>query len=279
MHNFRARTITGLSMVIILLWAMYANPWLFALLFLLVVILGLWEFYGLVKSDDTHPQKISGTLSGAILYIGIVCLHLITDSTVWFFRSLWVLPLVLLFFPFIFEIFRKQSHPLNNISITVLGMLYIALPPALMNLFNSPDAIQLLGFPALLLAYFLLTWMYDTIAYLFGKQFGKHPFFERISPKKTWEGTIAGAVAAIALSIAFFYLIPDILLIDWIALTIIVLVFGTLGDLVESLFKRSLNLKDSGNILPGHGGILDRFDTLFLSAPFVFLYFFLRNLI
>ena len=279
MHNFRARTITGLSMVIILLWAMYANPWLFALLFLLVVILGLWEFYGLVKSDDTHPQKISGTLSGAILYSGIVCLHLIPDSTAWFFRSLWVLPLVLLFFPFIFEIFRKQSHPLNNISITVLGMLYIALPPALMNLFNSPDAIQLLGFPALLLAYFLLTWMYDTIAYLFGKQFGKHPFFERISPKKTWEGTIAGAVAAIALSIAFFYLIPDILLIDWIALTIIVLVFGTLGDLVESLFKRSLNLKDSGNILPGHGGILDRFDTLFLSAPFVFLYFFLRNLI
>ncbi len=279
MHNFRARTITGLSMVIILLWAMYANPWLFALLFLLVVILGLWEFYGLVKSDDTHPQKISGTLSGAILYIGIVCLHLIPDSMVWFFRSLWVLPLVLLFFPFIFEIFRKQSHPLNNISITVLGMLYIALPPALMNLFNSPDAIRFLGFPALLLAYFLLTWIYDTIAYLFGKQFGRHPFFERISPKKTWEGTIAGAVAAIALSIAFFYLIPDILLIDWIALTIIVLVFGTLGDLVESLFKRSLNLKDSGNILPGHGGILDRFDTLFLSAPFVFLYFFLRNLI
>ncbi len=279
MHNFRARTITGLSMVLILLWALYANPWFFAILFLLVVILGLWEFYGLVKSDDTHPQKISGTLSGAILYSGIVCLHLIPEAPGWILRSLWVLPLVLLFFPFTFEIFRKQSHPLNNISITVLGMLYIALPPALMNLLNSPDAIRFLGFPALLLAYFLLTWMYDTIAYLFGKQFGKHPFFERISPKKTWEGTLAGAVAAIALSIAFFYLIPDILLIDWIALTLMVLVFGTLGDLVESLFKRSLNLKDSGNILPGHGGILDRFDTLFLSAPFVFLYFFLRNLI
>ena len=279
MSNFRDRTITGLSMVFLLLAALFFNPWFFAALFLLVVVLGLWEFYSIVGNDTNQPQKIYGTIAGAIIYIDIICLHLLPELPLWTVRSLTVFPLILFFFPFIIEIYRKRSHPLNNISITVSGLLYIALPLALMNLLNGPGAATFLGFPALLLAYFILTWFYDTGAYLYGKQFGKHKFFERISPRKTWEGIVAGGIVAIATAVAFSFLVKDVMLIDWIVLTLLVLFFGTYGDLVESLFKRSLHIKDSGTILPGHGGILDRFDSLFLSAPFVFLYFYLRNLI
>jgi phosphatidate cytidylyltransferase len=117
--------------------------------------------------------------------------------------------------------------------------------------------------------------VYDTGAYLTGKNFGKHKFFERISPKKTWEGIIGGTVVALTAAIGLSFISEGIHLIHLLALSLLVILFGTLGDLAESLFKRSLNLKDSGKILPGHGGILDRFDTFFVSAPFVFLYFLL----
>jgi phosphatidate cytidylyltransferase len=130
-----------------------------------------------------------------------------------------------------------------------------------------------------LLGFFIITWFHDTGAYLYGKRFGKHKLFERISPKKTWEGSIAGALVAILTSAGFSSLVPGIAWFDWIVLAGLIIIFGTFGDLAESMFKRSLNIKDSGHILPGHGGILDRFDTVFISAPFVFLYFILRNTI
>ena len=160
-----------------------------------------------------------------------------------------------------------------------MGFLYISLPFSLLIYFNRPDNLHFLGFPVILAGYFAFTWMNDTAAYLYGKQFGKHKFFERISPKKTWEGTIAGAVVTLVLAFGLHLLIPGLPLTDWIALACMVVFFGTHGDLVESLLKRSLNIKDSGTILPGHGGILDRFDTMLISAPFVFLYFFLQHTI
>jgi phosphatidate cytidylyltransferase len=123
-----------------------------------------------------------------------------------------------------------------------------------------------------------MTWIYDTGAYLTGITLGKHKLFERISPKKTWEGTIGGIVVALAATVGFYFLTEGIQLIHLLMLTILVILFGTFGDLSESLLKRSLNLKDSGKILPGHGGILDRFDTIFVSAPFVFLYFIFLNI-
>ena len=133
--------------------------------------------------------------------------------------------------------------------------------------------------PIILVGYFIFTWIYDTAAYLYGRQFGKHKLFERISPKKTWEGTIAGVIVTFLSSIGLYFLVNILPLTDWLVLATIVVVFGTHGDLVESLLKRSLNIKDSGTILPGHGGILDRFDTMLISAPFVFLYFFFRQAI
>ena len=280
MNNFLARTITGFSMVFLLLFSMWYNRWFFAGIFLVVTILGTWEFYRLFTSENIQPQRIYGTVCGSLLYLlSIVVLSTGHDqySLLWYYLPV-TAAMLMFFLSFIIEIYRKKTRPLENIAITATGILYVALPLVLLNFLNSPWSVRFLGFPAYLLGYFILTWFYDTGAYLYGKQFGKHKFFERISPKKTWEGTIAGTVVTILTAIGFSCLVKGIILTDWLALAMLVVIFGSFGDLAESLIKRSLHLKDSGNILPGHGGILDRFDTFFISAPFVFLYFILRNI-
>jgi phosphatidate cytidylyltransferase len=274
MNNFRARTITGLSMVFLLLAALYAGFWPVAVFFLIVTVLALWEFYRLLTTETSYPQKIYGMTAGIIVYLGVATVRIISPWEGWMIQAL--LPLPLIFFSFVAEVFRKKPYPMTNIGLTIAGFYYIALPLGLLNLMNIGETSHFLHMPAYLTGYFLITWIYDTGAYLYGKQFGRHKFFERISPQKTWEGTIAGAMVATAAAVGLYYLVRDIRLADWLVLTGIVLVFGTFGDLAESLFKRSLNIKDSGSLLPGHGGILDRFDTIFLSAPFVFLYFILR---
>jgi len=268
-------------MVFVLFAALYISVWLAAGIFLILIIMGLWEFYKLVSYDEYRPQLCYGTITGGLIYLDIVWIHFsgFSFSYDWLNVIPVILPLPLLFIPFILELFRKQKTPLINIALTILGIVYIAFPFSLLNLLNGDDKVHVLGFPAVLTGYFIITWFYDTGAYLYGKQFGKHKLFERISPKKTWEGTIAGVVVAFLTSFGLALLIPEFPMIDWFVLSILVVVLGTFGDLVESMFKRSLNIKDSGSIFPGHGGILDRFDTILLSAPFVFLYLFLRDAI
>ncbi len=275
MSNFGSRTITGLSMVFILLAALYFSYWLVAAFFLVVVVLGLVEFYRLFTTDTISPQLIFGTVGGTLLYISIALVPVGGRSLDFFSVVMFpfLIPVLFIFLSFILEIWRKKPNPVINISLTITGMLYIALPLGLLNMMNMESVVRFLHFPAYLTGYFVITWLYDTGAYLYGKQFGKHPFFERISPKKTWEGTIAGVIVAIAAAVALSFIVKDILLVHWLMLTALVIIFGTFGDLTESLMKRSLGIKDSGSILPGHGGILDRFDTFLLSAPFVFLYF------
>ena len=277
MSNFWARTITGLSMVFLILASLCFSRLLFSGIFLLVVVLGLVEFYTITVTSNCHPQKITGTILGIILYILNSGLYILQNHSHFRIFTIFVIPLF--FIPLIIEMYRKKDHPLINSAVTIFGFIYIALPVSLLSLMYNPEAGTIFhSFPAFLTSYFLITWIYDTGAYLVGKNFGKHKFFERISPKKTWEGTIGGTLVAIASATGLFYISDGISLIHLFALTLLIIVFGTFGDLAESLFKRSLNLKDSGNILPGHGGILDRFDTIFVSAPFVFLYFvFLTN--
>lgn len=274
MSNFWARTITGFSMVFLILAALYFDRFFFAGVFLVVAVLGLMEFYSITRSDDCHPQKITGTILGTFLYLGISGFFLIQSSNAIIFPLLFMLPVF--FIPIIIEVYRKKNKSLINVAVTILGLIYVALPLSLLNVMNDPIGGTIFNhFPAFLTAYFLITWIYDTGAYLTGKNFGKHKFFERISPKKTWEGIIGGTVVALTAAIGLSFISEGIHLIHLLALSLLVILFGTLGDLAESLFKRSLNLKDSGKILPGHGGILDRFDTFFVSAPFVFLYFLL----
>ena len=282
MNNFWTRTITGLSMVFILLAALWFSGWVFAVIFLVITILGLWEFYGLISNENCHPQKLYGTFAGAFLFLTAALMYLIPwtlskEEVTMLAMIPFLITVPLFFLTFIIEIYRNKPNPLMNIATTTLGFFYIALPFSMLLYFSQPESLHFLGMPVILVGYFAFTWIYDTMAYLYGRQFGKHKFFERISPKKTWEGTIAGAVVTFALAFGLHFLVPDMPLSDWLALACMVVFFGTHGDLVESLLKRSLNIKDSGTILPGHGGILDRFDTMLISAPFVFLYFFLHH--
>jgi phosphatidate cytidylyltransferase len=260
-------------MVFLILASLYFNRFFFAAIFLAVVILGLLEFYTITTTDECRPQKITGTILGTLLYLGISGYIFLEPQTQVVFPMFLLLPV--LFIPFIIEVYRKKDKPLTNVAVTIFGIIYVALPIALLNVMNEPICgLALHHFPAYLTAYFLITWIYDTGAYLVGKNFGKHKFFERISPKKTWEGTIGGTVVALAAAWGFSFLTDSrIHMNHLLILTLIIIIFGTFGDLTESMFKRSLSLKDSGKILPGHGGILDRFDTIFISAPFVSLYF------
>ncbi len=268
-------------MVFLLLVAIVFNYWLLAGLFFLITLFGLWEFYSIFTTEAVHPQRLFGTIGGILLYMtSIVVFRVdIPDLPVnpSFIPILLAIPLF--FLPFVFEIYRRKPQPLVNVAITITGILYIALPLALLNMMNGEEVVRFWKLPVVLTGFFILTWIYDTGAYLFGKRFGKHELFKRISPKKTWEGTIAGAVLTLLASVGLYFLAPDISLPDWIIFSILIILFGSFGDLAESLFKRSFNIKDSGSILPGHGGILDRFDSIFISVPFVFLYLVLRNLI
>ena len=278
MSNFWARTITGLSMVFLILAALYFNRLLFATIFLAVVVLGLLEFYTITVTEECHPQKYTGTLLGTLIYLIITCFVLFLEQHMLLIGISIVVILPIFFIPIIIELYRNKDKALINAAVTIFGLVYIALPVSLLNVMNDPIGGTIFSsFPAYLTAYFLITWIYDTGAYLVGKNFGKHKFFERISPKKTWEGTIGGILIALAAATGFYFISDGITLVNLLVLALLVIFFGTFGDLAESLFKRSLNLKDSGTILPGHGGILDRFDTIFVSAPFVFLYFVFSN--
>lgn len=271
MNNLITRALTGAVFVTVLIGAVVWSSYSFMALFLLITILGLWEFYKLAEKDNNaQPQKLFATLAGAILFISFALSALNGN-----FRFL-VINLPVLFLPFITELYTKSRKPFTNIAYTLLGVFYIALPFALWNLMiihgNSYS-------PHLLLGYFFILWSNDTGAYLVGISIGKHKLFERISPKKTWEGTIGGGCLSLLIAYLISFYFNELMVTDWMAIAAIVVVFGSLGDLAKSLLKRSINVKDSGNILPGHGGIIDRFDALLLSSPFIFSYLYFNHLL
>lgn len=255
------------------------NAWSMAGLFLLITILGLREFYKLSEKAGVQPQKIYG------LFFGIVLIFLAFIQKAYPIPLLIFVILPLLFLPFFIELYRKKENPFSNIGWTLVGVLYVAVPFALLVFqfvptgFLVPSEGLLLSKwqpdyrYAPLLTIFILIWISDTMAYVCGRLFGKHKLWERISPKKTWEGFIGGFIFTVVAGgmIANWILYNSHNYsqeIKWICVAAVISVTGMLGDLVESLFKRSINVKDSGTILPGHGGILDRFDALLLATPF-----------
>jgi len=264
------RAITGFFFIATIISAIYFGAYSAAFLFLVIVLLGVDELFTMVKSSKTvHPLKIWGNLNGLVLIsLAIPIAQQSLDA------KFLAIPVAMLFFTFIIELYRKNEAPFLNISFTNLGVLYVVIPFAML---------YHLGFYAdysfgkdfsyeIILGFFFILWMNDTGAYLAGRFFGKHKLFERISPKKTWEGSLGGGIFSIGLAIIIAQFFTNISLFDWIVISIIIVIFGGVGDLVESMLKRSLKIKDSGKLLPGHGGILDRFDGLLISAPFVYCY-------
>jgi len=265
LSNLVQRTITGVIFLILVIFAIAFSKISFLILFLLILIGSMYEFYTLSKKDDISPLKIYGIVVGAILFTAN---FLFANNLMSAKCFLPVIPLVI--GVFIIELYRKADQPFTNIGFTILGLLYIAVPLSLANYIVIDN--QLAYNPNLLLGFFFLMWSYDTLAYVFGISFGKHRLFERISPKKSWEGFIGGTLSSLIIAYIVSLLFNELRFIDWAVVAIIISVAGTFGDLVESSFKRSVDEKDSGKILPGHGGVLDRFDAVFIALPMFYVY-------
>jgi phosphatidate cytidylyltransferase len=288
--KFLVRTGSAAVFVIVLLGCILWNYYSFSALFFIVSLWGLNEFYKLMELNGNKPNKIIGYILSISLY-GFITSWIIQDSIKYeavisvlqfFSRVLFALiSIVSLLIPLV-ELFRNKEKPLENIAITFYGVVYVVMPFILFNLVaNYPlgggyltEGMRYQS--SIVISVFLLIWSNDTFAYLVGSFIGKNKMYERISPGKTWEGTIGGAILTVASSFLIYKWFGILELNDWIIISTIVAVFGTLGDLVESMLKRSVGVKDSGNIMPGHGGILDRFDSLIMVAPFVFLYLILK---
>jgi phosphatidate cytidylyltransferase len=262
------RTITGIVLVLVMLTAILASQYSFALLFLVILSVSISEFINLYKQSDVQPNKFFAYSVSIILF---AVSFLIAKGNIEFKYFFVLLPFFLMIMAA--ELYRKKEKPAENIAVTIFSIIYLAIPLSLINFLVFPDIMGGNTYtPKILIAIFALIWIHDSGAYLVGVSIGKNRLFERISPKKSWEGAIGGTLIAIFASYFICNYIPEIKLIHWIAISILTVVSSTYGDLTESMFKRYFGIKDSGNILPGHGGVLDRFDSLFFAVPVVLAY-------
>jgi phosphatidate cytidylyltransferase len=259
------RTVTSLIYVAVICAGLLFHPLLFALVFLALTIMTMLEFYRLVKMAGGEPQVISGILAAVVFFASLF--GYVSDFVpVGALFS--VVPFIFLIF--VVELYRKKTEPMANIAYTLTGFIYIAFPMSLSNLLVFPALSgRHLFYPWILLGVCIILWLYDSGAYLVGSSFGKHKLFERISPRKSWEGVIGGSIVAMLAGVMNAWLFQSIEIVNWLLISAIVVVSGTFGDLAESLMKRSLGLKDSGKLLPGHGGMLDRFDSFLFAIPMV----------
>ncbi len=272
--NFLRRAKTSAVFVVILIGGSIWHPISFFILFSIIVILGITEFNNVIANPTHKPQNLPGIFLGFTVFASFFLNAMSAFGIEILLVNIIVATVIL-----IFELYRKKENPIVNIALTIFSVFYIAVPIGLLSYLVFLEKFDGTFNPVILISYFALIWINDTGAYMIGSQFGKHRLFERISPKKSWEGFVGGAMFSLFGAYLIFRLIGQFELIHWFAISIITFTFGTIGDLLESLIKRSANIKDSGSLLPGHGGILDRFDSLLLSSPVVFVYImiFIKN--
>jgi phosphatidate cytidylyltransferase len=276
MNNFIVRTITGILFVAVVVCS-FLRPQAMVLLFALITGLTIWEFTGLVNErEKVTVNRLISTVAGVYFFFAVAGFS--SDLTP---SAVFIPYLVSIIYLMVAELYLKNEDPIHDWAYTMMAQLYIALPFSLLNTLAFHLTPQgLVTYDAVLpLSVFVFLWMNDTGAYLCGSLLGKHKLFPRISPGKSWEGSIGGGILVIAVAVLVWYLTEQYQLnqlglsaLEWAGLGLTVVIFGTWGDLVESLFKRTLGIKDSGNILPGHGGMLDRFDSSLLAIPAAVVY-------
>ena len=276
MNNFIVRTITGVLFVAVVVCS-FLRPQTMVLLFALITGLTIWEFTGLVNErENVTVNRLISTVAGVYFFFAVAGFS--SDLTP---SAVFIPYLVSIIYLMVAELYLKNEDPIHDWAYTMMAQLYIALPFSLLNTLAFHLTPQgLVTYDAVLpLSVFVFLWMNDTGAYLCGSLLGKHKLFPRISPGKSWEGSIGGGILVIAIAVLVWYLTEQYQLnqlglsaLEWAGLGLTVVIFGTWGDLVESLFKRTLGIKDSGNILPGHGGMLDRVDSSLLAIPAAVVY-------
>lgn len=282
MNNFITRTLTGILFVGVLVGAILYSPVTFCLLFAVITGMAVWEFGTLInKGGEAVVNRPICTLAGVYLFFAVMGFNQEMTG-----GEIFVPYLLTLIYLLVAELYLHRPNPVSDWAYTMMSQLYVALPFALVSvLYFYPiqvvggDSVSVATSPILPLSLFIFLWASDSGAYMVGSLIGKHRLFERISPKKSWEGSIGGGVLAIVAAWCLWYFFPIMSLVQWIGMSLVVVVFGTWGDLVESLMKRHLGIKDSGNILPGHGGILDRFDSAMLAIPAVIVYLYTFSLV
>ena len=276
--NMLVRTVTGVLFVAALVTSFLRFE---AMVFLFAIITGLtlWEYATIVNTmKAVRINRFISTAAGVYFFLAVAgyCSG-ITPSAVFIPYLLTVVYL------FVSELYTRHEHAINDWAYTMLSQMYIALPFAMLNVLafqSSDDGIRYCRI--LPLSIFIILWTSDTGAYCVGSLLGRHKLFPRISPAKSWEGSFGGAILVLIAASLISQLIDDasiLTLYEWLGLGLVVTIFGTWGDLVESLFKRTVGIKDSGNILPGHGGMLDRFDSALMAIPAAVVYLYTLTLI
>ncbi len=257
-----ASALVGATIIIgSLMW----NEWSYFVVFLIISCLTMWEYYRLVRLQSYLPIRPLGVAIGALLF---TFSYLIEDGILPSNYYMALFPLAS--FVFLVKLYKKNDvHPFINIALFYLGIVYVAVPFALINILIFHTGTYSYE---ILIGLLILTWANDIGAYFTGIAFGKTKLFERISPKKSWEGSVGGAVFATTSAFIISLYFEGLSIVEWVIIAIIVVIAGTYGDLVESHFKRTMQIKDSGSAIPGHGGFLDRFDSLLLAVPFVVVF-------
>lgn len=267
-NNLTQRLITAIIGAAAIIFCIAYSEWTYFTIFFAICLLTLLEFYALTGLDGMLPQKTFGTISGMIIFSLSFFIERGDISYRYYFL---IFPMVSCVY--MIKLYKKfERKPFTNIAFTFLGLFYVAVPFALLNIAAYENGVY--NFQIMFGCLFIL-WASDTGAYFAGTLFGKRKLFERISPKKSWEGFAGGAALALAFAYGLPYFFEWVGVMSfltpqyWMIIGAIIIIGGTFGDLVESLLKRSIEIKDSGDSLPGHGGFLDRFDGLLISAPFI----------
>ena len=281
MKNFIVRTITSILFVAAIVTC-FLNVRAMVLLFALVTGMTVWEFTGLVNDRPrVTVNRLISTVAGVYLFFAMAGYNSgLTPS------SVFIPYLVSLIYLLVAELYLKAEDPIHDWAYTMLSQLYIALPLSLLNVLAFRyDGSQVLYTYLTPLSVFFFLWINDAGAYICGSLLGRHKLFPRISPGKSWEGSIGGGLLVVVVAVAMWHLATQyevnelgLSAIEWAGLGLVIVVFGTWGDLIESLFKRTLGIKDSGSILPGHGGMLDRFDSTLLAVPAAVVYLYTLTL-
>ena len=265
-RNLIVRTLAGAVMVAVIIGATIWNPYSFGIVFMLISLLATQELLKLLTGKTTYLGGVS-----ALLFLAMFA------KMSGFFSErmttiVWVVYGMCLIVAMLGQLWNTKTNPIEAWCRIGFSQLYVAVPFAILNMivfFNGKFT------PLLVLALFVIIWVNDSFAYLTGSLLGRHRMFERVSPKKSWEGFIGGNLFALAAGYGLSFIEPTLLWWQWIIFAQIVVVFGTLGDLMESLLKRTLGVKDSGMAIPGHGGWLDRFDSLIFATPVIVFYLYL----
>ncbi len=272
MKNFIIRTLTAIGIVAVQVLCTYLSPLSLAALFLLLTALTVNEFLGLVSQTGNITVSRPVIIVGSCYLFFAVWLNCLSQGGA---LVVFAPYLVFLLYCYIKELYGKHPDPLANLGAIMLSQLYIVLPLALINVlaFTQFDCYTgAKAYYAIPLAIYIFIWINDTGAYLTGVTMGRHKLFPRISPKKSWEGSIGGALLTVASAFAVAHFCPFMSVWQWIGMALTVVVTGTYGDLTESMIKRQIGIKDSGHILPGHGGFLDRLDSMLFAIPAVVVY-------